>query len=113
MYVALRRLKWGDRFIEIGEPVPEDEPGRNYNALLFSHSIAGEPEPTAAGSREEMSVEPEEPTDIGSAPVDATEAAIRLAEENDVDPSEVTGTGKGGRILEADVQSAIDARTAE
>lgn len=47
-FVALKRLKWGDRFIEIGEPVPEDEPGRNYNGLLLSHSIAGADGPDGA-----------------------------------------------------------------
>lgn len=39
--------------------------------------------------------------------VDATEAAVRLAAENGVDLSTVTGTGSGGRITQADVEQAI------
>src|SRR5262245_20713427 len=34
-------------------------------------------------------------------------AARRAAEEGGVDPSKVTGTGKGGRILKEDVQAAV------
>lgn len=38
-YVALKRLKWGDHFIEAGEPVPGEEEGRNYASLLFHNQI--------------------------------------------------------------------------
>lgn len=39
--------------------------------------------------------------------VDATPAAEELAQEEDVDLSDVEGTGKGGRILKSDVQDVI------
>jgi hypothetical protein len=38
-YVALRRLRWGDDWIEPGEPVPEEE-GRSYASLLAHGHIA-------------------------------------------------------------------------
>jgi pyruvate/2-oxoglutarate dehydrogenase complex dihydrolipoamide acyltransferase (E2) component len=51
----------------------------------------------------------------GDGPVDneadATDAAAKLAAENNVDLSEVTGTGTGNRITQPDVQKVIDARS--
>jgi hypothetical protein len=40
----------------------------------------------------------------------ATDAAVQLAEENDIDLSTVEGTGEGGKIRVPDVQAAIDER---
>jgi len=34
-------------------------------------------------------------------------AARRAAEEEGVEPSKVTGTGRGGRVLKEDVMSAV------
>ena len=38
--------------------------------------------------------------------IDTTGAAAQLADELSVDLSQVTGTGKGGRITKADVEAA-------
>lgn len=38
-YVALKRLKWGDRFIEPGEAVPDGDEGRSYQSLVFHGQI--------------------------------------------------------------------------
>lgn len=35
-------------------------------------------------------------------------AAQRLADEHGIDPSQISGTGKGGRVLKEDVQKAVD-----
>ena len=40
---------------------------------------------------------------------DATDSAVELAREHDIDLSTVTGTGASGRITKKDVQSAVDA----
>ena len=40
--------------------------------------------------------------------VDATEAAIELAEELDVDLSKVEGTGTEGRVTKPDVEAFIE-----
>ena len=39
LYVATRRLRWGDRWLEVGEEVPQ-ELGRNYGALVRRGDIA-------------------------------------------------------------------------
>ena len=39
---------------------------------------------------------------------EATDAAVKLAEENGVDLADVEGTGSGGRILLSDVQDYLD-----
>jgi len=41
-------------------------------------------------------------------PIDATESAIKLSDENEVDLQDVAGTGKEGRITLSDVRSYID-----
>jgi len=61
---------------------------------------------------EEISVSNEEKASV-SAPLDAgfikaTPIAKKLAEENKVDLSLVTGTGPGGRITEEDVKKYIE-----
>ena len=40
-------------------------------------------------------------------PVNATDSAITLAEEHDLDLSTIEGSGQGGRITKGDVESAI------
>ncbi|MGR0185448.1 hypothetical protein [Azospirillum aestuarii] len=42
-YVASKRLRWGDGFIEIGEPVPDNEPGRRYDLMVRNGEIVGAP----------------------------------------------------------------------
>lgn len=38
-FVALKHLRWGDETIAPGDPVPEDEEGRDYALLLRTHQI--------------------------------------------------------------------------
>jgi pyruvate/2-oxoglutarate dehydrogenase complex dihydrolipoamide acyltransferase (E2) component len=52
----------------------------------------------------------EQPPDAGSGAPNATDAAIRLAEESKIDLSTIIGSGKDNRIEKPDVQAAIDAR---
>ena len=40
--------------------------------------------------------------------VEATDAAVELAEEEGVDLSEIEGTGSDGKVLKSDVQDALD-----
>lgn len=45
--------------------------------------------------------------------VEVTEKAARLCREHDIDPREVDGTGKDGRVLAADVEYEIEDEPAE
>lgn len=58
---------------------------------------------------------PTKTLDAGEAADDAhaMPAAAKIIRENDLDAAKIVGTGKDGRILKADAQSALDAGTAK
>ncbi|MGF2685741.1 2-oxoglutarate dehydrogenase complex dihydrolipoyllysine-residue succinyltransferase [Marinobacter sp. DUT-3] len=72
----------------------------------FKEGAAGESKP-AEGKKEEA---PKEESKSQAASGDAilSPAARKLAEENDVDPNAVKGTGKDGRVTKEDVQNHVD-----
>jgi pyruvate/2-oxoglutarate dehydrogenase complex dihydrolipoamide acyltransferase (E2) component len=41
--------------------------------------------------------------------IDATDAAVALADANGIDLASITGTGKDGRVLEGDVKESLEA----
>ncbi len=45
--------------------------------------------------------------------VNATEGAIELADDEDVELSEIEGTGKGGRILQRDVEAFLEGEASD
>jgi 2-oxoglutarate dehydrogenase E2 component (dihydrolipoamide succinyltransferase) len=81
----------------------------------FKEGAAGESKPASAdsgSSAEAKAPAKEESADSsGSASGEAilSPAARKLAEENDVDPNSVKGTGKDGRVTKEDVQNHVDA----
>ncbi len=91
------------------------EEGEDFSELLSSEASAAEAEEEAASSDEEAASTPA-PGSNGSAQaaptkssdfpagVKATPVARRVAEENNVDITQVTGSGPGGRIRKADVE---------
>jgi|GEM_PF-3264511 len=211
-YIAKRRLRFGDGWIEPGEPVPEEE-GRNYASLL-THGHIVEAKAANEMSDEELTAEVErltteneqlkaadtpesievpdgvtpgvtpgwpldattgtplslseeqrsvlaeqeigegnendpvlailtyegdfvivsggqeaeqaeadtgdaaaeaespDPEPAGQTVTEATDAAIKLAEDEDIDLRSVVGSGKDGRVVEGDVQKAIAERNA-
>ena len=85
---------------EADEALPDDLVGP---AVVTASEAAPAPEPGSA---------PTPPTAVTSAPageVRASPIARRLARERGVDLSTVTGSGPGGRIVEADILAAADA----
>ncbi|MFC4258938.1 2-oxoglutarate dehydrogenase complex dihydrolipoyllysine-residue succinyltransferase [Marinobacter lacisalsi] len=86
----------------------------------FKAGAAGESKSDEGGDsgKEEKSEEPEAksgepaPSDTGSSAASGdailSPAARKLAEENNVDPDAVKGTGKGGRVTKEDVQAHVD-----
>ena len=59
---------------------------------------------------DESAQEEHSPEGEGPEEFEITEAAQRRAEELGVDPSNVKGTGSGGRVLVKDVEAAADGR---
>lgn len=96
-YVALRRLRWGDGHIEVGEPVPEGEPGRSYNWMVRSGQIGGLPSKPAAPARGPIAgpaskEKPAGPEDAAAEKPDAKQPARKpAAKAKAVAPS---GTGE-------------------
>ncbi len=81
--------------------------------------VAAPPPPAAAPPPPAASPPPPPPGfTVGSATSAGPEAPLlspvvrRLLSDNDIDPSEVTGTGLGGRITREDVLAVVDARHA-
>lgn len=96
-------------------PAPAAEP---------TPAVKSEPEPEPAPAQAESTPTKPAPAAPETAPAPAAPAASKpsgsyvtplvrkLASENGVDLSEVTGSGVGGRIRKEDVQAAIDAKKA-
>ncbi len=79
----------------------------------FKEGAAGESKPAESkpDAKEEAPKE-EAKSEAGSREAILSPAARKLAEENDVDPNAVKGTGKDGRVTKEDVQAHIDSSKA-
>jgi len=86
-----------------GENIPDVLPGATSQPEVVESA-----EPVAVESAEPMAVE----AAVSEGFVKASPAAKRLAKELDVNYLALQGTGPGGRIVEADVQSAASGQTA-
>jgi pyruvate dehydrogenase E2 component (dihydrolipoamide acetyltransferase) len=86
-----------------GESIPDVLPGANSQPEVVVSA-----EPVAVESAAPMAVE----AVVSEGFVKASPAAKRLAKELDVNYLALQGTGPGGRIVEADVQSAASGQTA-
>ncbi|MEX1079606.1 MAG: dihydrolipoamide acetyltransferase family protein [Homoserinimonas sp.] len=92
----------GDEEPEAEEPAPktEDEPEEDATA-----------EPGAeAASTEPAETEPAEAEQAAGDKPRMSPLARKLARDNDIDLASVTGTGPEGRIIRADIESAIEAK---
>ncbi len=84
-----------------GETIPDLDVNDPYNRSKIERGVF---------------VEVEEPEAAEAAPavaVDATDAAQALAAEKGVDLAQVKGTGKGGRIVESDVEAAAESHDSQ
>jgi len=95
---------------KVSEEVRAPADGRLLEALVAQGDVVRQGAPIAVlevGAAEPAPAAPAAPPGGPTAPVvAASPAARRLARELGVDLATVTGTGPGGRILEADVQMA-------
>lgn len=58
-YLANTNLRWGDAWIAEGDPVPEDEPGRNYASMLHLGQIVEVPDSAQPGGAQRTATKPE------------------------------------------------------
>ncbi len=93
---------------EAGEAVPEPsvEPTRPVAPPAAIPAASAAPAPTT------VTATPSAPTGVAGGRVRATPKVRRLAKQKAVDLSSVTPTGSGGRITEADVNTALEAMQA-
>jgi 2-oxoglutarate dehydrogenase E2 component (dihydrolipoamide succinyltransferase) len=84
-------------------------------ALIDETANAPAPVDTPSASSEEPSVQQENPAaaaeSVEASPSNSmplSPAVRKLVEEHRLDPSTITGTGKGGRLVKADVEAAIE-----
>ena len=107
-------LKPGDvvgYIFEAGEDIPSDLGGASAAPAAEAAATAEEeaaPEPAAV----RPAAAPATTATGSDGRIKSSPAARRLARELGVDYTQVAGTGPGGRIVEADVQAAVDSGTA-
>lgn len=88
---------------------------KNEGDTVLSGEVLGKLEegtvdgPTVAPSKADEAA-PASAADIADEDVILAPAARKLAEEHQIDPKSVTGTGRGGRITKEDIQAAIEAK---
>jgi pyruvate/2-oxoglutarate dehydrogenase complex dihydrolipoamide acyltransferase (E2) component len=68
----------------------------------MNDEILNSPILDVVGSEAELVEETEQP---GETEIDASAGAVELAQAEGVDLSQVTGTGKGGKIIKSDVEA--------
>lgn len=124
-----RWLKRDGQAVKVDEPVFELEtekatsevvaPAAGVLKTLVSEgqtvpigAVVGRIDTTAAATTPATSTPaaaPAKPQTVAlSPPAPLSPAARRLAEEAQVDPAQVQGTGRGGRVIKEDVQAALD-----
>jgi len=88
--------------VEVGALLGRLEPGEGAAAAddVGAADAEPEPEPQAVQPRPNVPTPPPSP------------AVRRLLDEHDLDPAQIEGTGKGGRLLKSDVLAAVVARAA-
>jgi len=98
-----------DETVEIGQVVGSIDPDAVSSVSapkVEAHAPTAEEKPTAEPVAEvEEAAETQDDDRL-------MPAARRLVEQHKLDPSKITGTGKGGRVLKQDVQSFIDDKLA-
>ena len=93
------------------EPVPE--PGSpEALEIVKPHGVEEEPEPAQAPARLEEPERAAKPQQPRMPATRVSPVVARIAAEHDVDLSEVSGTGRGGRVSKKDILRYIEARDA-
>src|SRR5690349_16624164 len=102
----------GGAIAEVGDRLEVLEPEARYKINRGLAQLApDDPPPAGAGAGPDPGpASPDASGSAGAGGPNATDNAIALARANDVDLSQVAGSGADGRITQPDVQKFIDAR---
>lgn len=98
------------KITQLLKPEGEIVNGDELLAVIDTEAIDEAPETTPAESKP---AEPPAPTEISGVPEDPSglsPAVSKLVVENDLDPSNITGTGRNGRLTKADVLNFLEDR---
>ncbi|WP_404363061.1 2-oxoglutarate dehydrogenase complex dihydrolipoyllysine-residue succinyltransferase [Marinobacter sp.] len=98
--------------VESGEVVGRFKAGASGDASAGSKEETGKKDEPEKKQAEETRQPSAESGKSGGEPL-LSPAARKLADENDIDPEKVEGTGKDGRVTREDVQSHIDSGKAK
>jgi 2-oxoglutarate dehydrogenase E2 component (dihydrolipoamide succinyltransferase) len=110
---VLRHLKPKGALVRVGEAIARIEeagaaaaaPAKAPAAKAASKNVAAAPAPAAASAAAQA------PAPAAASATRLGPAARRMAEEQQVEPASLRGTGPGGRATKADVAAAVEART--
>ncbi len=102
---VLRQLKKVDDTLSVGDVLARIEEGEATGAS--GNGAAAE----VAAPEEVVETAPEAaPVTPAPAPTDLSPAVRRLVEENDIDPAQIEGTGRGGRLIKQDILAVLKER---
>ncbi|WP_148862954.1 2-oxoglutarate dehydrogenase complex dihydrolipoyllysine-residue succinyltransferase [Marinobacter fonticola] len=93
--------------VESGEVVGRFKEGASGGASSEKSEDKTEKKEEASSGSDEKPAEPKKEAAAGGEAI-LSPAARKLAEENDVDPNSVQGTGKDGRVTKEDVQKHVE-----
>src|SRR6266576_3226737 len=97
------------------QPAQQDAPPEPATAEAGAPSSAESPAPTAPAQQEQEEQEPAQAAQAAQSngKTFVSPVVAKIASEHGVDPSQVQGTGRGGRVTKKDILSFIDSGPAE
>ncbi|SVD67548.1 uncharacterized protein METZ01_LOCUS420402, partial [marine metagenome] len=112
---TLQQLKQVDDTLNVGELLARIDESEKPAAAPASPDVAETPAPAVAEAAPAAQTPAQQPAPAAAAPAgsdlsDLSPAVRRLVEENGVDPSQIAGTGRGGRLIKQDVLAFLKQR---
>jgi pyruvate dehydrogenase E2 component (dihydrolipoyllysine-residue acetyltransferase) len=89
-------------------PEPEPAPAEPATAEAAAEADAGSPAETPAPTAPEPSAAPPAPAQSGNGKSFVSPVVARIAGEQGIDPSQVPGTGAGGRVTKKDILAFVE-----
>lgn len=112
---TLQQLKQVDDTLNVGELLARIDESEKPAAAPASPDVAETPAPAVAEAAPAAQTPAQELAPAAAAPAgsdlsDLSPAVRRLVEENGLDPSQIAGTGRGGRLIKQDVLAFLKQR---